>query len=755
MTDFASLRLAIESGDVKRATAELDKMTAAGGRAETAAKKLGAGAASAGQQVGYSAFQMQQLGYQLNDFAVQVSSGQSPFTALVQQGSQLSGTFGGVGGALRAVASLITPLRVALGLGAAAVGALGMKYLEGKEQAEELRKGMALTGNAAGVTAGQIDAAARQLAQSTTTGVGTARDVLTQLVTSGKFSGQALTEAGKASILLSQMTGESSDKIVKDLASMTGGVAKWAETANQSYHFLDASQLAYIRSLEEQGRVQEAAAATLEALNGHLGRTPPQLGLIERGLKSAKKEWSDFWDAAAGLGRPETTQDKLAGIQARLNALATRKNTGLPGTSDARAGALRDQQAYQQENLRLENRLAEKQAERAETSRKQIAVDALKTQYMSKEAKQAKELADATALMTAAGTSEADQARVLAGIREKYGTKSVDLGQRLLTDMRERVALLGKESEVERITAEIALGKYGKLSQATRDAVLALAAEADKKREALDLERELAKAKEQFSKQRDKDAMSAASETQKLIEGNNALRDEIAAIGATEIAKAAIEAARVRAARTTKEEQLAVLEMMGATADETATIRDQIQVLKEREQLLGVRGEYREADAASKKVGTEVKDTMSESISQGLLDGFRRGSSFADLFLRELKAQFAKTILTPVIQPIAAAGNALIGQIINGMVGAIGGTSGTTPTTGDFARMDRMDTPSSIGDALSTPQGAGGSVTITYAPVTTVDSRSDQAQVAQIAATVNAEGQKQLVESLRAQGVIR
>jgi hypothetical protein len=80
--------------------------------AGTAAGKASVQIDQLGKSSKLAAFQQQQLGFQLHDFFVQVSSGQSPITAFVQQGSQLSGTFGGAGNALKAVLGLLTPVRV-------------------------------------------------------------------------------------------------------------------------------------------------------------------------------------------------------------------------------------------------------------------------------------------------------------------------------------------------------------------------------------------------------------------------------------------------------------------------------------------------------------------------------------------------------------------------------------------------------------------------------------------------------------------
>ncbi|MGN6311279.1 MAG: phage tail length tape measure family protein [Xanthobacteraceae bacterium] len=84
----------------------------------------------AADATGLAGYQMQNLGYQLNDVATMLASGASPFQVLATQGGQvyqvLSSANGGVGGALKSigssVAAMITPTRVAV----ASVAALGV-----------------------------------------------------------------------------------------------------------------------------------------------------------------------------------------------------------------------------------------------------------------------------------------------------------------------------------------------------------------------------------------------------------------------------------------------------------------------------------------------------------------------------------------------------------------------------------------------------------------------------------------------------
>lgn len=78
-----------------------------------------------------------------------------------------------------------------------------------------------------------------------------------------------------------------------------------------------------------------------------------------------------------------------------------------------------------------------------------------------------------------------------------------------------------------------------------------------------------------------------------------------------------------------------------------------------------------ERKAAEEQDNLRRTKALADSIEEGLLTGFRNGQSLAALFLTELKAQFAKTVLRPVIQPIAEAGNALFSGLFGGLLKSI------------------------------------------------------------------------------------
>lgn len=122
MADVATLGLRIDSSQAKAAATDLDRMTAAAGRASTSTDKLA-------KQSGLARHELVNLSRQVQDIGVSLASGQSPFTVLIQQGTQVadifgtsSGTMGGFG---RQLASVVTPARllstglIGIGVGAA------------------------------------------------------------------------------------------------------------------------------------------------------------------------------------------------------------------------------------------------------------------------------------------------------------------------------------------------------------------------------------------------------------------------------------------------------------------------------------------------------------------------------------------------------------------------------------------------------------------------------------------------------------
>jgi phage-related minor tail protein len=322
-----------------------------------------------------TAMELQQVGYQLNDLAVQVASGQNPITALVQQGSQLSGTFGGIRPALQAVRSLITPVGLAVGTVAVAVGALALAWSQGEAEGARFSKSLAITGNAAGQTRGSMDALARSTAENAQVTIGSAREIAQALVSTGKVGPKAIEPMAEAIGRVQKLTGESAESVVKDFASMASGVARWAAEHNKQYNYLTVEQYRYIRALEAQGKTEEAMAENARLLNEALGKRTVQLGSLERGWEAIKKAASGAWDAMLAVGRPDDASEKLAKVRKELEAARAAPIAAIGGRSQAEVEERQRQliaslEAQEQALQRLADAEAAAAAQQAEEAKK-------------------------------------------------------------------------------------------------------------------------------------------------------------------------------------------------------------------------------------------------------------------------------------------------------------------------------------------------------------------------------------------------
>lgn len=420
----------LQAADAALKTIEAYKLQQAEARKAAAAAATAAAITSASQTsqakiTKLTADQARQLSFQLNDLFVQIASGQSPITALIQQGSQLNGTFGSMRGTLQAVSTLFTTARVAIGGAAAVVAGFGYAVYEGGQQSAALAKAIALTGNAAGITEGQFNAMASAVAEGTRSTIGSARDALQGLVASGQFSGQALSETAKATQLLAKVTGQSTDDIVKQFVGMADSVGKWAETTNKSYHFLTAEQLDYIKTLEEQGSQQKAIEVAMSALSTRLSEATGKTNAFGDAWSYVKREAGEALDKLLSIGRTSTVDDQIAQLQQKIE-FTNKSAGGLTGMSatalaafnkgaSAQLAALQATKAAQEDVVKGNARAIAQENAR-------IKFDDLKEQSLSRQEKLTKELAKANAIADKAGLSkdDPDRLKVLENIREKY-----------------------------------------------------------------------------------------------------------------------------------------------------------------------------------------------------------------------------------------------------------------------------------------------------------------------------------------------
>lgn len=155
MTDKLGIALEVQTAELKQGTKDLDKFAQAANKAGTSADsfeqsvkgvdnaadalatkslpKTNKQLPQAAKNFGFAKNGVQQLGFQVQDIAVQLQGGQSPFVVLGQQGSQIAGIFGPGGAVLGAV----------FAVGAAISGTLVNSLFNATEQTDELTDAVA------------------------------------------------------------------------------------------------------------------------------------------------------------------------------------------------------------------------------------------------------------------------------------------------------------------------------------------------------------------------------------------------------------------------------------------------------------------------------------------------------------------------------------------------------------------------------------------------------------------------------------
>ncbi|ELE9703996.1 phage tail tape measure protein [Enterobacter cloacae] len=218
------------------------------------------GAISAGQYRNA----MRYLPMQITDIVTSLASGMPVYMVAIQQGGQLRDSFGGVGNALKAMLSMVTPARVAIGglAGAVLIAAkAGSDYFTAYD---EINKAIIRTGNIAGTSALQIMASSQSIAASTGATVGTVQSLMTELVGMGSLTQQQLEKAAGSRALAVQTGIVSAQDITKAYKDIEKDPVKALQSLNEQYNFLTVSQLKHVDDLIKQ---KDQTAAVTQAMD--------------------------------------------------------------------------------------------------------------------------------------------------------------------------------------------------------------------------------------------------------------------------------------------------------------------------------------------------------------------------------------------------------------------------------------------------------------------------------------------------------
>ncbi|MCB6144328.1 phage tail assembly protein T [Providencia rettgeri] len=261
---------------------------------------------------------MRQLPMQMTDIVTSLASGMPPWLVAVQQGGQIKDSFGGFGNSLKAITSLITPWKVAMFGGAGALTAFGVAAYQGSKELSEYNKQLILTGNYAAKTKGQLNELARSLSGDGITQYKMA-DALAQVVGSGSFTGSQVDMVAGVAAKMEKATGQSIDETIKQFQRLKDQPVQAVMELDKSLHFLTATQLEQITTLEEQGRTSDAAKIAMESFANTMKERTTQitenLGGLERAWNWVGDAAKKAWDKMLDIDREVPVEDEISRLE--------------------------------------------------------------------------------------------------------------------------------------------------------------------------------------------------------------------------------------------------------------------------------------------------------------------------------------------------------------------------------------------------------------------------------------------------------
>lgn len=322
---------------------------------------------------------------------------------VVQLGNALSS--GDWGSGVRAVAQLgagagagaagLLAILAPLALATAAVGGLAYAYHKGSEEQDSYNKSLILTGNYAGVSAGQLGDMARQVSATVGT-TGQAAAVLAMLADNGKIAGESFAGITKAAVSMQDATGKAVSETVSEFSKLAEDPVKASAALNEQYHYLTASVYSQIAALEQQGNhagaVKLATESYADAINERTPKILENLSFWEKGYNAVARAA----DSLKNIGRPDIGADieqarrDLASAQSGDVGLFQNKQEMIDLYQN-RLNMLEDQKAAQAEIAKLEGDQAKAQQAAITSMQK---VDALTKSSWTNEQKRADALKD-------------------------------------------------------------------------------------------------------------------------------------------------------------------------------------------------------------------------------------------------------------------------------------------------------------------------------------------------------------------------
>lgn len=327
----------------------------------------------AGLSAGQYSNAIRMLPAQFTDIFTSLAGGQNPFLVMIQQGGQISDSFGGIGNTLELMKEKFLSLfsisssassaldgisdsssessdslsglseglnstsdaagnardvmekvplassamLIGLTAAAAAVAALGVAWYQASQQQEAAEKALISTGRYAATSSDELNSLAQAYDRIDGVTRGKALEALTQIAATGRLTGENFRTATDASLRWSAATGESVDTVADKFASLAEDPTQGILKLNEAEHFLTQTQYNRIKALQEEGRMQDAVTEAVNVYantsNSRATDVVENLSLISTAWRNIKKDTGEVWDAIVdGVNRAQGPLQRIA-----------------------------------------------------------------------------------------------------------------------------------------------------------------------------------------------------------------------------------------------------------------------------------------------------------------------------------------------------------------------------------------------------------------------------------------------------------
>lgn len=262
---------------------------------------------------------MRALPSRFTDIVTQLASGQSPWLVLLQQGSQIKDSFGGIAPTFRALAGAMSPAVVGIGALTGAISTLFYSWYQGATTLSEFNKTLTLSGNASGLTTDGMLELARS-GQSAGLTFDQSSESLTQLINAGVQAGDELGVVNQSVARFSDISGITVESVAAAFGKLTSDPTSGLIAMAGQFHNVTAEQISYVAQLQRSGdeagalhAANQAAAAGFDDLTQRLRNG---MGSVESAADSVKSAFKSMWDAVLDIGRPDSAQKMLVEAEA-------------------------------------------------------------------------------------------------------------------------------------------------------------------------------------------------------------------------------------------------------------------------------------------------------------------------------------------------------------------------------------------------------------------------------------------------------